>query len=55
MFWMTFCSSGLLGNKQLSTKLVSESKIMKSMLWSVIQLINTSKFIFRQLQLFCVV
>ena len=29
MFRMTFCSSGLLGNKQLSTKVVSKGKITK--------------------------
>ena len=29
MFWMTFCSSGLLGNKQPSTKVTSERRIMK--------------------------
>ena len=29
MFWMTFCSLGLLGNKQPSTKVASERRIMK--------------------------
>ena len=29
MFWMTFCCLGLLGNKQPSTKVASERRIMK--------------------------
>ena len=52
MFQMTFCSSGLLGNKQLSTKVVSKRKITKVCFKGCAsKIIDAIKFIFPQLQL----
>ena len=55
MFWMTFCSSGLLGNKQPSTKVASERRIKKCNLESVIRIIDRIDFIFLQFQLICII
>ena len=50
MFRMTFCSSGLLSDKQLSTKLVSARRSQKCALKGVIQNVNGIDFIFLLLE-----
>ena len=53
MFQMMFSSSGLRGNKQPSTKIVSKRKIMKACVGGCCSIINVIKFIFLQFQLVC--
>ena len=55
MFWMTFGSSGLLGNKQPSTTEVLGEKSQRYALKGVIQLIDAIKFMFPTFQVVYVI